>query len=141
MRSYPRNSPQAAARLIAAALIADGHVCPSELDALQLAQTEARLGLAPGEMERVLQTFCEDVVLAAHPNGALAWCLDEPLIDALADEVDDPGLQRLVLDLITVATAADGHLSDGEQLVLAAIRHGWHARQRARPDPMRARPH
>ena len=30
MRSYPRNSPEAAARIVALVLISDGHVCSSE---------------------------------------------------------------------------------------------------------------
>ena len=34
MRSYPKNSPQAAARIVALVLIADGHVSQSEIDAL-----------------------------------------------------------------------------------------------------------
>ncbi|MDH4418178.1 MAG: TerB family tellurite resistance protein, partial [Acidovorax sp.] len=34
MRSYPRNSPEAVARIIALLLISDGHVSRSELDAL-----------------------------------------------------------------------------------------------------------
>jgi hypothetical protein len=34
MRSYSRNSPEAAARIVALVLIADGHVCRSEFDVL-----------------------------------------------------------------------------------------------------------
>ncbi|MFM2118860.1 MAG: hypothetical protein RL722_328, partial [Pseudomonadota bacterium] len=34
MRHYPRNSPQAAARLVALTLVADGHLAPAELEAL-----------------------------------------------------------------------------------------------------------
>ena len=33
MRSYPRNSPQAATRILALAMLADGHQCASELAA------------------------------------------------------------------------------------------------------------
>jgi hypothetical protein len=34
MRSYPRNSPEAAARIVALVLICDGHVCRSEVETL-----------------------------------------------------------------------------------------------------------
>lgn len=34
MHSYPKNSPEAAARVIALLLISDGHVSRSEMDAL-----------------------------------------------------------------------------------------------------------
>ena len=35
MRTYPTNSPQSAARIVALTLVADGHVSPEELDALE----------------------------------------------------------------------------------------------------------
>ncbi|HRM81940.1 MAG TPA: TerB family tellurite resistance protein, partial [Acidovorax temperans] len=44
MRSYPRNSPQAAARIVALLLIADGHVSRSEMDALYGRDIEHELG-------------------------------------------------------------------------------------------------
>ena len=66
MRHHPRNSPAAAARLVALALIADGHVCRSELAALRQAGAETALGLAPGELGEVLQGLCEDLLLAQH---------------------------------------------------------------------------
>ena len=45
MRNYPRNSPQAAARIVALLLIADGHVSRSEMDALYGRDIERELGL------------------------------------------------------------------------------------------------
>ena len=44
MRSYPCNSPQAAARIVALLLIADGHVSRSEMDALYGRDIERELG-------------------------------------------------------------------------------------------------
>lgn len=125
MRTYPRNSPQAAARLIALALIADGHVCRSEFDALQRDGTESRLGLRHGELAEVLQTFCEDLLHVAQPHQGLASCLDDDLIASLLAEVDDPELQRQVTSAIVAAVAADGHLSDGEKYVMDAMLRAW----------------
>ena len=34
MRTYPNNSPQAAARIVGLAMLADGNVCKGELDVL-----------------------------------------------------------------------------------------------------------
>lgn len=125
MRSYPRNSPQAAARLVALTLIADGNVCRSELDAMRHAGTEAQLGLAPGEFSAVLQTLCEDLLQSAEMHGSLSCCVDEPLLDALVREVDDLALQQRVVGAIVAAASADGHLADGERKVLDALRRGW----------------
>lgn len=123
MRSYPRNSPQAAARLVVLALIADGHVCRSEVDALRRADVEARLGLAPGGLGTVLQTLCEDLLQGGSMLGTPG--VDAALIDALVREVDDPALQRQVLDAVAAVVAADGHWAEAEQLVLDALRRCW----------------
>lgn len=138
MHTYPRNSPQAAARLVALALIADGHVCQSELDALRLADTESRLGLHPGEFAGVLQTLCEDLLHVGQPYGSLASCLDGSLIESLIREVDDAELQRHVMASIVAAAAADGHLSEGEQYVMDVLRDGWKQRRHAVPEPVPA---
>ena len=40
-------------------------------------------------------------------------------------EISDPALQRKVLRLSLSAARADGHLADGETLVVEAARHHW----------------
>ena len=45
MRSYPRNSPQAAARIVALAMLADGDLTRTELDALDQLDAHEQLGL------------------------------------------------------------------------------------------------
>ena len=40
-------------------------------------------------------------------------------------EISDPALQRKVLRLSLAAARADGHLADGEALVVAAARRHW----------------
>ena len=60
MRSYPRNSPEAVARVIALLLISDGHVSRSELDALHGLHIEQDLGLPRGGFAKVLHGLCED---------------------------------------------------------------------------------
>lgn len=124
MRHHPRNSPAAAARLVALALIADGHVCRSELAALRQAGAETALGLAPGELGEVLQGLCEDLLLAQHA-GPMAARLDEALVAALATDVDDPRLQAAVLRAVDAATRADGHLLASEAGVAEALARAW----------------
>ncbi len=124
MRHHPRNSPAAAARLVALALIADGHVCRSELAALRHAGAETSLGLAPGELGAVLQGLCEDLLLAQHA-GPMGARLDEALVAALATDVDDPCLQAAVLQAVDAATRADGHLLAAERVVAESLARAW----------------
>lgn len=45
MRSCPRNSPEAAARIVALLLIADGNVCSPEIEALETPDAARKLGI------------------------------------------------------------------------------------------------
>jgi hypothetical protein len=125
MRSYPRNSPEAAARIVALVLIADGHVCHSELEALKRMEGSRELGLAPDGMSHVVQSLCEDLLLGAYASGSVMASVDESALASLMAEVDDPALQGKVLRLAVAATRADRHLAHGEALVLEAARRHW----------------
>jgi uncharacterized tellurite resistance protein B-like protein len=125
MRSYPRNSPEAAARIVALVLIADGHVCQSEIDMLNRLQAARQLGLKPGALPRILQTFCEDLLLGDYASGSMLARIDAGTIDALMAEIDDPALRRKVLKLAVSAAQADGRLAEGEAIVLEAARRSW----------------
>jgi hypothetical protein len=126
MRSYPRNSPEAAARIIALVLISDGHVCRSEVEALQRLQVERELGLAPGHFAQVLQTLCEDLLMGACAGGAAMCSVDEATLASLLAELDNPALQARVLRLAGAAAGADAHLADAEEMVVAAARRQWY---------------
>ena len=127
MRTYPCNSPEAAARLVALVLIADGHVCRSEIEALGHCGAEHELGLAPDAMPRIVQTLCEDLLLGADASGSLVANLDDSALASLMAEVTDPLLRAKVVRLATAVANADRHLADGEALVLAAASRHWRA--------------
>lgn len=129
MRNYPRNSPEAAARIVALVLISDGHVCRSEVDALNALQIERELGLAPGAFMSVLQTLCEDLLMGEGSGGSMFGGVDATILASLMDEVDQPALQHKVLRLAAAVAEADRHLADAERLVMDAARRQWHRQQ------------
>ena len=137
MHNYPLNSPQAAARLLALAMIADGNVCHSEVDAVRHLGSEASLGLPPGGLATVLRTLCEDLLCSAHSTGSLTSCIDNALLESLIRDVDDPALQGKVVEAITATAAADGHLAEGERIVMDALQRCWRLEQ----DPSQVRAH
>jgi hypothetical protein len=125
MRSYPTNSPEAAARIVALVLIADGHVCRSEFDALTRLDAARALGLDPEGLPRIVQTLCEDLLMGDPGSGSMLGSLDDSVLASLMAEVDEPALQRQVLRLALAAAHGDRHLADGEALVLQAARRHW----------------
>ena len=110
MRSYTRNSPEAAARIVALVLISDGHVCRSEIEVLQQLHVEQELGLAPGAFAQVVHTLCEDLLIGAYGSGSMMCSVDETTLASLLAEVDDWVLQSKVLRLANAAAEADKHL-------------------------------
>ncbi len=100
MRSYPRNSPQAAARIVALALLADGNLCKSELEALERHGAHAQLGLSPAELHTVVHDLCQDLLAASD----LAWGgssqVDPRTLAGMLAEVQDPQLQLKVLQTV-----------------------------------------
>lgn len=125
MRSYPRNSPEAAARIVALVLVSDGHVCKSEFDILEQLGAERELGLEPRVLPRIVHTLCEDLLAGGYESGSLISNVDDHALASVMSEISDPALQRKVLRLSLAAAMADGHLADGETLVVDAARHHW----------------
>ncbi|PRX36651.1 hypothetical protein B0G75_101840 [Paraburkholderia sp. BL18I3N2] len=125
MRSYPRNSPQAAARIVALALTSNGHVCSSEERVLQKLNIAGELGLAPAQFEQIVQTLCEDHSVAQLSFAPPVGRLDPAMLTTLIDEIDDPALRRKVIRLCVAVAVADDYLADGEIALLAAMLNAW----------------
>ena len=125
MRSYPHNSPEAAARIVALVLISDGHVCSSEFDILKQLGAERELGLEPQLLPHIVHTLCEDLLAGGYETGSLMANVDDSALASLMAEISDPALQRTVLRLSLAAARADGHLADGETVVVEAAQRHW----------------
>jgi hypothetical protein len=135
MRHYPRNSPQAAGRILALALLADGHLSRRELDVLDRLDAHAALGLGRTELHSVVHGFCEDLLSAMHLSWGDACRVDQATLAALMADIDDPALRRTLLGLCLAIVDADAHLADGEGVLLDAVARHWnlHPQTAARP--------
>jgi hypothetical protein len=125
MRNYSHNSPEAAARIVALVLISDGHVSSTESDILKQLDAERELGLEPHLLPHIVQTLCEELLLGGCATGSLMGNVDDSALASLMAEISDPALQRTVLRLSLAAARADGHLADGEAIVVEAARQHW----------------
>ncbi|MGA7778644.1 MAG: TerB family tellurite resistance protein [Paraburkholderia sp.] len=125
MRTYKCDSPQAAARLVALALLADSHVGSNELKALEGAGLSDRLGLKAGEFQTIMQSLCEDLALAAHLNWGNLCKFNPELMEHLIAEIQDPQMRAEVMSLSRVAIHADRHVTEAEFTVLHAFASAW----------------
>ena len=125
MRTYPHNSPQAAARIVALAMLADGKLCVEEILVLDHAQAHEQLGLSAHQLDAVVTAFCEDLRVGPHSSWGEAGLVDPRTIAAMMAEIDDPAVQRQVLRLCISVAEADGLVGESESLVLAAAVEHW----------------
>ena len=139
MRTYPNNSPQSAARIVALAMLADGHLCKTELDALDCVDVHTQLGLPPAELHAIVHALCEDLLSTSHGSWEAACRVDSGTLAALLAEIDDPALRVKVLRLCLTAVAADEHLADGETVILTALVAHWELHREKKP-PQRLPP-
>ncbi len=137
MRNYPRNSPQAAARIVVLAMLADDHLCQSELDHLEQLDAFRRLGLTPAELLSVAHGVCEDRMACSD----LAWggALDDDTLRALLAELGDPALRDTVQQLCHAVAQSGGQPVEAEAAILRLAHEHWGPHPQAL-DPIGARP-
>jgi hypothetical protein len=125
MRQYPKNSPHAAARLVALTLISDGQLKRSEMAILERSDAHADLGLRQGEFREVVHGLCADLLDLAHRQGEVDCLIDKALIESLLTDVDEVVMRRTVLRLAIAVVHADGQVQEGESIVLLAMIEQW----------------
>lgn len=136
VRPYARNSAQAAARIVALALISNGRIKAVETAVLDARHAHERLGLTRPQWHGVIQDLCTDLLGPARCGDD--GCITGELLDRMLDEVDDGRIQRLVLRLSSAVVHADCRVDSGESLVVLAMieRWGLHPDDHALLEPM-----
>ena len=125
MRSYTPNSPQAAARVVAMALLADGHLSMTELHAVDTLKVTRCLGLDASHFADVLEGFCQDLLVSHRGPWTGSSQLDEHIRLELLYEITHPEIQQQVLNLCAALIQSDGHVADNEMLMLDALAGAW----------------
>lgn len=136
LRSYPRNSAEAAARIVALALIANGRIKAVETAVLDALRAHEQLGLTRLQWHGVIHDLCTDLLGPARCGNE--GCISTELLDRLLDEVEDNDTRRLVLRFCSAVVQADRQVDDGESFVLLAAieRWGLHPDDHALLEPM-----
>jgi len=119
---------EAAARVLALLVAANGRVDPRELRMLDDLDAYGRLQIPRERFVELADVsvdgFGSEVCDSAWLPGAAAEEIDE-----LLDEVDDPALRLLVCRLAAAVITADGCISSGERAVYDRVLTRWHLTQ------------
>ncbi len=134
MQMQDLDSPQAAAQIVALALVADGDIGHDELTLLDRMNVHEQLNLSREEMFDVMRDFCR-TALSNPPSGWSHECpLDEREVAQLMGQITRPALRQRVLHLCLKIAEADGKVAEGESFVLnAAVEHWGLHRQMLSP--------
>ncbi|MDO9435495.1 TerB family tellurite resistance protein [Hydrogenophaga sp.] len=138
MRTYRTNSPEASARLLAMALVADGNYSLTEIRALDRLKAPEQLGLSSDAFKDVIETFCEDLLNASQGEWTGSARMDASMRQQLLAEVQDPALRKKLVALCHAIVHADGHEAHGETALLDTLTFAWLSEPKS-PQPTGAR--
>lgn len=125
MRHYAKNSPQAAARFLVLAALADGDLTRSELGSLETFPALLELGVDAALLNNVLAEFCEDVERFQLIDTADNFQLKPALLVQLLAEIDDHDLQRTLGHAALQVIGADRKIHRGESVLICAALDAW----------------
>jgi len=123
MRSYSTNSPEALARLVAMAILADGRLDNREVDWIKHNDTAALLGVDRDTLIQVLLDCCRDVINEAEQERV--FLLEDHRLARLADDLTDPALQKVALSAMLILAKSDGSVTEGEETLLRFLMSRW----------------
>lgn len=125
MRHYNTDTPETLARIVAAAVLADGGLDKTELQSLEDNAVIQRLGMSTEEFDRVVHEFCEDMQTVSLRDHSGQLALDRETIDQLLSDVRSPNLQISLLGILLDIVSADDRLSSGELTLISQAMTRW----------------
>ena len=125
MRKYTIDSSQAKARLVTAALLADGGIDQAETDVLGRHSVVEQLGMSQDDFDKVVREFCEDMVQYAGRGEGGELELSGETVDAMLDEIRSRDLRMVLLRTILEIVYADRRLSAGEAFLATRAMKRW----------------
>ncbi len=125
MRKYTIDSSQAKARLVTAALLADGGIDQAETDVLGRHSVVEQLGMSQDDFDKVVREFCEDMAQYALRSEGGELELSGETVDAMLDEIRSRDLRMVLLRSILEIVYADRRLSAGEAFLATRAMKRW----------------
>lgn len=124
MKRYPRNSPQAIARVLAMTMVTDGKLDPREIEIIEKLNIYEILGISRLGFMSVVHDYCGDLLASGDAGGRIRL-VDKARIDKVISLVDDRRSRVLACGMMLNIVNADEHISDTELAVLRYILESW----------------
>ena len=125
MRTYPANSPEAVARILALGMLIDGVADEAEYRLIEQDACLQALGIDSAQVDKVIREFYEDLEL----GGSMTRTLDQRLtagdLSKVLAEVTHPFLQQTLLRGMMRIVVANNELSTGETRLIREALVQW----------------
>jgi hypothetical protein len=125
VRHYQCDSPDAAGRIVAACLMAGGHVCATDFETLDRCGMYRQLSLDRSRLLSIVQGLYEDLTSFGYLSWSDVCQLDAETLRWLAADVRDERLRGAILELCAQVAARDGGLPAREHVFLPSLRSAW----------------
>ena len=122
------DTPEAAARVLVLAIVADGRLGACEVQVLDDANAYERLGLDRDGFYRVMREVCAELLDRQSRTGDSMFQLDGTDAGSWLDAVSDPETRHQVLSLALQVIRSDGVLHPGESRLFWQALDTWKIR-------------
>jgi len=124
MKRYPKNSPEAVARIVAMMMIADSRLDDRELGIMDELRIYDIIGISRNQFSQVMQEYCSDLMSVGEKDGRIRL-VDEDRINEIVDLVDDHDTRVRACSMMLNIAKADGKLHATELAVFKHILDRW----------------
>ncbi|MCA3131201.1 MAG: hypothetical protein ACK5YW_08460 [Betaproteobacteria bacterium] len=124
MKTYPADSPEAMARVLAMVMLADARLDDRELQALERLDLLRLIGLTREQFSQVVKDYCDEL-LAAGAAGGKINLMDKARIDTIVDGVQDERKRTDAASMALILMKADQQFHDAELALLRYTLGRW----------------
>ena len=120
MKDYPKNSPEAVARVVAMMMITDSSLDDRELGIMEELRIYDIIGISRSGFSRVVQDYCTDLMGASAKNGHIRL-VDKDRIEGSAKQIKGAVKEAAGKVAGDAKLAADGKADKAEGKVQNAV--------------------
>jgi hypothetical protein len=124
MKTYPADSPEAMARVLAMVMLADARLDDRELQALERLDLLRLIDLTREQFSQVVKDYCDDLLAAGDAGGKINL-MDKARIDAIVDAVQDGRKRTDAASMALILMKADQQFHDAELALLRYTLGRW----------------
>lgn len=124
MKTYPVDSPEAMARVLAMVMLADARLDDRELEALERLDLLRLIGLGREHFSQVVKEYCDELIAAGAADGKVNL-MDRARIDSIVDAVQDTRKRTDAASMALILMKADQQFHDAELALLRYTLGRW----------------